>query len=525
MQRGKGTRLTSSLSNLRLRKRELYAVTGIAGGAVGASFAELVLRQGEDQSRFAGILETGLWSAVFASVLGLALFLASEWHQRRDLKPERALQVFMISAAAGFLSGAGAQYLYSLDIGSFKLQNYGLRIVAWAIMGALLGLMLSRSVPNLGPRRGFGAGALGGAVGCVGFLLTSMSLPGSAGRIMGIALLGLTLGLAMYLVENLFREASVEVEWAPNETTYVGLGAHPVTIGGSSEAHIYKKGLPPHVSSLVLKDGLIEHVETASGNRTPLENGSRLRIGGLNMVIHADSGPGGSHSSKKQNSLVAGLIACAVVAGAVALTIFGPGQPPGSDAARGPGKITTLNVVGDSAKLDTSSPLTDVNIQLQWQAAVDLDLNAFYTTKSGESGEVDFTTKTAPNMRLDNDAGVGDAGGRNEENITITSLDNYQEIWFATKIYSKGGSYSDYDGRVAVKTNNGDTIEVPLTSPESKPYLVIAKLTNGQGGPTITNLNAAVDCEELTKMLGRGNCVPIVPKVADPTGPKLNGER
>ena len=134
--------MTSSLNNLRLRKRELYAVTGIAGGAIGASFAELVLRQGEDQSRFAGVLETGLWSAVFASVLGLALFLASEWHQRRDLKPERALQVLMISAAAGLLSGAGAQYLYSLNLGSFKLQNYGLRIVEWAIMGALLGLML-----------------------------------------------------------------------------------------------------------------------------------------------------------------------------------------------------------------------------------------------------------------------------------------------------------------------------------------------------------------------------------------------
>jgi len=26
-------------------------------------------------------------------------------------------------------------------------------------------------------------------------------------------------------------------------------------------------------------------------------------------------------------------------------------------------------------------------------------------------------------------------------------------------------------------------------------------------------------------MLGRGDCVPTVPKVADPIGPKLNGER
>lgn len=515
--------MTSSLNSLRLRKRELYGITGIAGGAVGASLAELVLRQHIDRaSRIGGILETGLWSAAFASVLGLALFLASEWHQRRDLRPERATTVFAISAAAGFLSGAGAQYLYSMDIGSFKLQNYGFRILAWAIMGALLGSMLSRSVPNLGVRRGFGAGAIGGAVGCMGFLLTSMFLPGSAGRIIGISLLGLALGLAMYFVENMFREASVEVEWAPNETTYVGLGAQPVTIGGSGEEHIVKKGLPPHVSSLIFKDGLIEHVETANGKRTPLEDGSRLRIGGLNLVIHAASGAGGPQTSKGQNRVLVGIVTCAVVLGAVALTLMGPGQPPGTDTARGPGKITTLNTVGDSAKLDTSSPITEVNVRLQWQAAVDLDLNAFYTTKSGETGAVDYSEKIGPHMQLDNDAGVGDLGGKNEENIKITSLDDFKEIWFATKIFSKGGSYSDYDGRVTVQTNNGDTVEVPLTSTELKPYLVIAKLTNGQGGPTITNLNNAVDCEGLIKVLGRGQCVDTVPK-QDPSEPKLNG--
>jgi len=43
-------------------------------------------------------------------------------------------------------------------------------------------------------------------------------------------------------------------------------------------------------------------------------------------------------------------------------------------------------------------------------------------------------------------------------------LDGFEEILFATKIYKKGGSYADYDGRVAVQTNNGDDIVVPLTS-------------------------------------------------------------
>lgn len=514
--------MSAPFSALRLRKRELYAITGITSGAVGAALAEFVLRQPTQQSsRIGDVLEIGLWSAIFAGILGLSLFLASSWHQRRELEPVGAMQVLAMSAAAGFLAGAGAQYLYSLDLGSFRLQNYAFRILAWAIMGALLGLMLSRSIPNLGPRRGFGAGAIGGAIGCIGFIVISLFLAGPAGRIMGIALLGLAIGLAMYLVEDLFREASVEVEWAPYETTWVALGSQPVTIGGGGEEHVFKRGLPPHVSSIVMHDGLIEHVETANGKRTPLDDGSRLRIAGLNLVIHAS--PLQQTSKWKANSLV-GSVVVSVLLGAVALTMLGPEEKAGGQAATRPGKITTLNNVGDSAKLDTSSPITEVNVGLQWQAAVDLDLNAFYTLKSGVTGMVDYRETQAPNMALDNDAGVGDQAGNNEENIRITSLNDYQEIWFATRIFSKGGSYSDYDGRVAVQTNNGDTIQVPLTSTELKPYLVIAKLTNGPDGPTITNLNDAVDCEGLTQILGGGECIDSQPK-ADPSPPRVNGPR
>ena len=101
-------------------------------------------------------------------------------------------------------------------------------------------------------------------------------------------------------------------------------------------------------------------------------------------------------------------------------------------------------------------------------------------------------------MGLDTDAGIGNTGGQNEENITITSLDDFQEILFATKIFSKGGSYKDYDGRVAVQTNNGDDIQVPLTSRERADWCVIAKFSNDVNGPTIMNLNQVTNSEPTT---------------------------
>lgn len=149
--------------------------------------------------------------------------------------------------------------------------------------------------------------------------------------------------------------------------------------------------------------------------------------------------------------------------------------------------------VGESARLNTSRPITKINVRLQWTASVDLDLHAFYRTKSGQEAEIYFGDRQGPRITLDTDAGIGDSGGQNEENITITSLDGFDEILFATKIFTKGGSYADYDGRVAVQTNNGDDVVVPLTSRERADWCVIAKLTNEASGPTVTNVNQVTD--------------------------------
>lgn len=512
--------MSNALASFRSNKRVLYAATGLLGGALGAVFAEIALKPdtAESSTALRNVIETALWSAAFASILGTALFLAGEWHQRRELKPERVAKVLALSAAAGFLSGAGAQYLFSMDIGSWELRNFGLRIVAWAVMGALLGAMLSRSVPNLGLARGFGAGAVGGAVGCMGFILTLQFLPGAVGRIVGVALLGLALGLAIYFVENMFREASVEVEWAPYETSRVGLGPTPVFVGGGGEEQIFKKGLPPAVSSLILRDGLIEHIETANGKRTPLQDGSRLRIGGLNLIVHAVPGSVGSATNKTKQWAIAGSVIAAVTTAAVAMTLTGLGQNPPTNTSSAPGKITTLDNVGDSATLDTAVPLTGVSVRLDWRAAVDLDLGASYTLKSGQSGWIRYDERTGPNIRLDTDAGVGDKGGQNEENIAIDSLDDFEVIWFITDIgnSSTSGTYSDYDGRVTLQTKAGEevrqTIEVPLTSTEIKPYLVIAKLIDGPEGPTMVNVNVAAYCDDLVKLIGFGTCSERQPK-------------
>lgn len=173
-----------------------------------------------------------------------------------------------------------------MRIGSPAFHAIVVRTVCWGLMGALLGALLSRTVPNLGLLRGLIGGAVGGGLGGIGFLLVGLVLPAAVGRLVGLGTLGFALGLAMIVVEKLFREASLEVIWAPGETTNFNLGAQAVTIGGG-EDHVFVRGLPHHFASIVFANGVIEYVETARGARTPLKNGSRLEIGKLNLVIHA----------------------------------------------------------------------------------------------------------------------------------------------------------------------------------------------------------------------------------------------
>jgi uncharacterized membrane protein YeaQ/YmgE (transglycosylase-associated protein family) len=274
------------LAKLRTNQLALHLIGGALGGAVGALLADVATRD-SFESRLESVVDTGLWFSICSSVIAAALFVCAEWYQRRELLAGRVLKVLLFGAIAGFISGAVAQAVFLIHIGSPEFQNYALRSFCWGLAGAIIGGLLSRTVPNLGLKRGSAAGFIGGCVGGILFVLVSNEVPETWGRIVGVGSLGLALGLAMYLVENLFREASLEVIWAYNETTTVSLGAQPISVGGSREDQIFVRGLPPRASTIILHNGQIEHFDYANGTRTPLTDGSQLSIGPVHLVVHA----------------------------------------------------------------------------------------------------------------------------------------------------------------------------------------------------------------------------------------------
>ena len=103
---------------------------------------------------------------------------------------------------------------------------------------------MARTVPNLKWWRAVSAGLVGGAVGCAGFLAVCAILPDVFGRLLGVSVMGLAIGLSIVVAEKLAREASVEVIWAPNEITTANLGERPVYIGGGREDDVFVRAFP-----------------------------------------------------------------------------------------------------------------------------------------------------------------------------------------------------------------------------------------------------------------------------------------
>lgn len=158
----------------------------------------------------------------------------------------------------------------------------------------------------------------------------------------------------------------------------------------------------------------------------------------------------------------------------------------------------TLEKRGDKVSLEKIGTST-IRVKLNWTKSVDLDLHAFFKTKSGKVGHVYFADKgnldKEPYILLDADAGVGNTAGNNEENLKIVNLDTFSSIIIATNIFrvfgfmNDGDNFARYDGKVIVQTDAGYSITVPLISEEKGRWCVIAKIDNSGNVPIVINVN------------------------------------
>lgn len=161
-------------------------------------------------------------------------------------------------------------------------------------------------------------------------------------------------------------------------------------------------------------------------------------------------------------------------------------------------------------------PVHNLQCTLNWTSKVDLDFIAYYMPKSGApvkkglldklfgsspqgKGKVFYGSKGElkkfPFISLDQDAGIGDVGGDNEENLRFGNIDAHEHILIVANIFGKSNAnFAKYDGKVTLRAD-GKQFVVPLTSTDGGNYCVIARIENVDGVAKLVNVNKTLSGE------------------------------
>jgi hypothetical protein len=248
-----------------------------------------VVRKTSISAFLLGLASVGLTLGCLAFGTSFAISVA----QRRMLGadswiPAHFGKVLLLSLCAGIFAGlVGQGMLSAFSSGNGGLADKMLKVVAWVVVGGMLGFAFSLIIPNLDR----GKAILGGlAGGVLAGLVLSFLLAGSMtfGRLIACLVLGGAVGLSVAVVEALAREGYLRVIWGPGEFTTVNLGATPVIVGTGSESTVRipkSSGFPATIATFTMRDGKATMFHNMTGATHPLRDGNKLPLGTVTIEV------------------------------------------------------------------------------------------------------------------------------------------------------------------------------------------------------------------------------------------------
>ncbi len=260
-----------------------------------------------DNASFAdSIKKTGIWASLIAIGAGLLLVGGqNKYLHRRFWSIKDFFVVTFGGLITGAAAGAGGQALYGY-LSNFEVLAEAGRVASYVFLGLGAGIGLSFFVPNLGRFRAALGGTLGGAAAGAFFVYAVPHLGeyvpqldgDRPGRITAAAILGLCTGMMIVFAEAVSRKAWLVVHWGKGEESKVSLGAQPLVIGNSAEAHIpltWNPDAPEVIARVSYDDGQIKIEDPNSGRAKVLTNGMKLSFG--KVQIEAREAAADEHAS------------------------------------------------------------------------------------------------------------------------------------------------------------------------------------------------------------------------------------
>ncbi len=248
-----------------------------------------VVRKTSISAFLLGVASVGLTLGCLALGTSFAISVA----QRRMLGadswiPAQFGKVLLLSLCAGIFAGlVGQGMLSAFSSGNGALADKMLKVVAWVVVGGMLGFAFSLIIPNLDRVKAILGGLAGGVLAG---LVLSFLLVGSLtfGRLIACLVLGGAVGLSVAVVEALAREGYLRVIWGPGEFTTVNLGATPVIVGTGSESTVRipkSSGFPATIATFTMRDGKATMYHNMTGATHPLRDGNKLPLGTVTIEV------------------------------------------------------------------------------------------------------------------------------------------------------------------------------------------------------------------------------------------------
>jgi hypothetical protein len=279
----------SDRSKSKVSKRTLlFAIVAGAGALVGELVSNAIGLNSNEiiiDTYLKLILNVAFWAGLIGLGISVALLVTQTVYLKKKPDAGKIIKSALTGIAIGMAAGAIAQIFFSLTYRISDLMEIVSRIIGWGILGWGLGLGVSSYVPNFPKKRAMLAGLAGGIAG--GAIFRALFILGDPyGRIIGVAIMGLIVGLAISWVEEALRQAWITVYWGPKESRAIALGDKPVIFGSSKEADIYVGNTLPVRAMISVAGGQVVFEDKANNRRNVMKNSEEASVEKLKIVVN-----------------------------------------------------------------------------------------------------------------------------------------------------------------------------------------------------------------------------------------------
>lgn len=287
----------------------IFAIAGLLSGILGWLITELFASDKTYSQELTSLIqEAALYAGLVGAAIGMSLGIAYAIAAGNANKAIRsAFSGLLFGGLGGIVGGSLAQYIYGTILLSYLLGDFGqiiLRAVGWSMLGLLIGVGQGALVPvKAKMRNGIIGGALGGLLGGAAFQLILSGI-GEAplGRGLALAVMGLSIGILVSLVEEASKEAWLHMKTGPLGGKQFVIYEERTVIGSNPSSHILllkdSQVLPEHAvitrlgANFCLNKASSDAPVMVNGrsiNRHNLKDGDIITLGNSDLIFHIRS--------------------------------------------------------------------------------------------------------------------------------------------------------------------------------------------------------------------------------------------